>query len=58
MKSAWTAAKKILTIYLEYEDAPEDVADSGNRKGKQPKESIQQKQKKEKVEKTEKDGND
>ena len=36
-KSAWAAAKKILTIYLEYEDEPEEVADSGNRKGKHTK---------------------
>ena len=42
----------------EYEDATEEVEDSGKGKGKQTKESIQRKQKKRKVEETEKDGND
>ena len=36
----------------EYEDAAEEVEDSGKRKGKQTKESIQRKQKKRKVEET------
>ena len=36
----------------EYEDAAEEVDDSGKRKGKQTKESIQRKQKKRKVEET------
>ena len=36
----------------EYEDAAEEVEDSGKRKGKQTKESIQRKQKKRNIEET------
>ena len=41
----------------EYEDAAEEVEDSGKRKGKQAKGNIQTKQRKRKIEETEKDGN-
>ena len=40
-----------------YEDAAEEVEDSGKRKGKQAKGNIQTKQRKRKIEETEKDGN-
>ena len=40
-----------------YEDAAEEVEDSGKGKGKQAKGNIQTKQRKRKIEETEKDGN-
>ena len=41
----------------QYEDAAEEVEDSGKGKGKQAKGNIQTKQRKRKIEETEKDGN-